>query len=234
MTPVLLLLPGMLNDARVWAPVRAALGDAAEIRIADATRDATIPEIAARAWAQVADVPPERRLVIAGFSMGGYVAFEMLRAPARRVDALALVDTSARADTDEGRALREKAIAAIERDHAKFIDGLAKFTTHATFQADAAAFEAMRTMMREAGPETAIRQNRAVMARRDSREFARTLALQTLVLVGADDRVTPPALAEELAALIPGAVLERLPDCGHMAPLEQAQRVAAALRSLLQ
>lgn len=234
MMPVLLLLPGMLNDARVWAPVRELLRDEAEIRIADATRDATIPEIAARAWAQVADVAPDCRLVVAGFSMGGYIAFEMLRAPARRVDALALIDTSARADTPEGQAVREKAIAAIERDHAKFIDGLAKFTTHARFQADAAAFDAMRTMMFEAGAGTAIRQNRAVMARRDARDFARTLALPTRVLVGADDRVTPPELAEELAGLIPGAVLERLPDCGHMAPLEQAQRVAAALRTLLQ
>lgn len=234
MTPVLLLLPGMLNDARVWAPVRAALGDAAEVRVAETTLDATIPEIAARAWAQLADVGTERRLVIAGFSMGGYIAFEMLRTPACRVDALALIDTSARADTDEGKANREKAIAAIERDHAKFIDGLAKFTTHPAFQADTAAFDAMRTMMREIGAETAIRQNRAVMARRDSRDFARTLALPTRVLVGADDRVTPPELAEELAGLIPGAVLERLPDCGHMAPLEQAQRVATALRTLLQ
>jgi pimeloyl-ACP methyl ester carboxylesterase len=234
MTPVLLLLPGMLNDARVWAPVRAALGDAAEVRVAETTLDATIPEIAARASAQLADVSPERRLVIAGFSMGGYIAFEMLRATARRVDALALIDTSARADTDEGKANREKAIAAIERDHAKFIDGLAKFTTHPNFQADAAAFGAMRTMMREAGAATAIRQNRAVMARRDQRDFARTLTMPTRVLVGADDRVTPPELAEELAGLIPGAVLERLPDCGHMAPLEQAQRVADVLRTLLQ
>jgi pimeloyl-ACP methyl ester carboxylesterase len=234
MTPVLLLLPGMLNDARVWAPVREALGDAAEVRVAEMRLDATIAAMAARAWAQVGDVGPARRLVIAGFSMGGYVALEMLNTPQRRVDALALVDTSARADTPEGHAVREKAIAAIERDYARFVDGLVKFTTHTTFQADAAALEALKVMKRDIGAETAIRQNRAVMARRDQRDFVRTIALPTLVLVGAEDRVTPPELSEELARLILDAWLERLPECGHMAPLEQPQRVAAALRSLLQ
>jgi pimeloyl-ACP methyl ester carboxylesterase len=234
MKPVLLLLPGMLNDARVWAPVQAALGDAAEIRIADVTVDTTIPQMAARAWAQVADVSPERRLVVAGFSMGGYVALEMLSAPSRRVDALALIDTSARPDTPETLVVREKTIAAIERDYPKFIDGLVKFTTHTSYQADAAAMEALRAMKRDVGAATAIAQNRAVMARRDQRAFVPGLALPTVVMVGDEDRVTPPALAEELAGLIPGARLVRITDSGHMAPLEQPRQVADALRSLLQ
>jgi pimeloyl-ACP methyl ester carboxylesterase len=234
MKPVLLLLPGMLNDARVWAPVQAELGDAAEIRIADMTLDATVPQMAARAWSQVADLAPERRFVLAGFSMGGYAALDMLHAPARRVDGLALIDTSARPDTPEGLAIREKTIAAIERDYPKFVDGLVKFTTHTSFQADAAALEALRAMKRDVGAATAIAQNRAVMTRRDQRDFVRTLALPTVVVVGAEDRVTPPALAEELAGLIPGARLVRIPDSGHMAPLEQPRQVAAALRSLLQ
>lgn len=234
MRPVLLLLPGMLNDARVWAPVQAVLGDVAEVHIADMTRDATIPEIAARAWSQIAGVASERPLVIAGFSMGGYTALEMLHAPARRVDALALIDTSARPDTPEGLVVREKTIAAIERDYPKFIDGLVKFTTHTGFQADAVAMEALRAMKRDVGAATAIAQNRAVMVRRDQRAFVQTLALPTVVMVGSKDRVTPPALAEELAGLIPGARLVRISDSGHMAPLEQPQQVATALRSLLQ
>lgn len=233
MRPVLLLLPGMLNDARVWQPVVAALGDAAEIRIADMTGGASMQDLARSAWSLLADLAPERRLVVAGFSMGGYAALEMLAAPARRVDALALIDTSARPESPESRAVREKTIVAIERDFAKVVEGLLGFATHASFQADAAAMDALRTMMRAVGAVAAIRQNRAIMARSDHRALTRSLALPTVVVVGDTDRITPPELADELAALIPRARLERLPDCGHMAPLERPQQVAAALRTLL-
>lgn len=233
MKPLLLLIPGMLNDARVWDAVRAELGDSAEFRVADVQRDTSIAGMAQRAWTQTHDVAAERRFVIAGFSMGGYVAQQMLAEPSRRVDALALVSTSGRAESPEAAALREKTIAATARDFARVVEGFIGFGTHPSFQADAAAVQALRTMLLATGSETAIRQHRAILERADCRAQLPHWRLPTCVLVGDEDRVTPPALAEELAALIPAARLERLPECGHMAPLEQPRRVAAALRALL-
>jgi pimeloyl-ACP methyl ester carboxylesterase len=233
MKPVLLMLPGMLNDERIWAPVMARLGEAAELRVADLTTGVDVPAMAAQCWALLDDVPAGRPLVLAGFSMGGYVALQMLAHPARRVQALALVSTSARPESPEAAALREKTIAAIGRDFGKVIDNLSLHGTADAFQADAAALAHLRELMRAVGPEAAERQNRAVMSRADQREMVRGLQLRCAVVVGEDDRITPPALSEELAALIPGARLTRLPSCGHMAPIEQPDAVADALRSLL-
>ena len=233
MKPVLLLLHGMLNDQRIWAPVAAALADVADVRVPNLHAHESIAQMADAGWALLADIGPQRRLVIGGFSMGGYVALQMLAEPARRVQALALVCTSARPESDEGRVMREKTIAALERDFAKVVDDILLRGTAPAFQANAAALAALRAQMIDVGAPTAIRQVRAIMGRADQREMVRALQLQASVLTGDDDRIVAPALAEELASSIPGAALERLPDCGHMAPLEQTHRVAAALRRLL-
>jgi pimeloyl-ACP methyl ester carboxylesterase len=227
MKPLLLLIPGMLNDARIWAAVAPALADRAETCVADVTRGESIAAMAEAAWRQLAGLAPERPLVIAGYSMGGYVALQMLAAPARPVQALALLASSARPESPEGAALREKTIAAIGRDFPRVVDGILAFGAHAGFDGRAA-----RAMMIDVGAEAAIRQNRAVLGRADQRASAQALRLPTLVMVGADDRITPPALAEELAGLIPDARRVVVPDCGHLLPLERPAAVIAALREL--
>ena len=201
--------------------------------MADVATGDTIPAIAASAWALLQDVPVTQRLVIAGFSMGGYVALQMLAAPTRRVDALALVSTSARPESREGMGVREQTIAAMADDFATVVDGILSFGTHAHFRADEAAVDSLRTMMLSVGADAGMRQTRAIMRRADHRPTAQRLAVPTLVMVGGSDRVTPPELCDELCALMPHATAEHLPDCGHMAPLEQAQRVADALLRLL-
>ena len=185
--PQLLLIPGMLNDERVWAPVQAALGDAAEVRIADVLTGTSIAEMAASAWALLRDTPASQRLVIAGFSMGGYVALQMLAAPQRRVDALALVGTSAGPEEPEGAAMREKTIAAIGRDFGRVVDGIITFGTHASYRMDATAVAHLRQIMLDVGADAAVRQNRAIMARADQRGLARSLNMPCLVMVGDDD-----------------------------------------------
>ena len=177
-------------------------------------------------------MPATQRLVIAGFSMGGYVALQMLAAPQRRVDGLALVSTSARPESAEGMLVREKTVAAMGRDFAKVVDGILTFSTHANYRADAAAAESLRTMMLGVGAEAGMRQTRAIMQRADQRETAHRLTLPVLVMVGDTDRITPPELSRELAALMPHARFEQLAECGHMAPLEHPRRVADALRAL--
>lgn len=233
MKPVLLLLPGMLNDVRVWGGVAAALGDAAEIRIPDFTTQDTLAAMARDAWALVADVPASRPLVLAGFSMGGYVAMAMLANPVRAVQGLALLDTNGRPESPEGAAQREKTIAAIERRFPAVVDGIATFGTHADSQGDVRLMETLRQMMLDVGGPTAIRQNRAIASRADHRAVLQALRLPVRVVCGRADRVTPPELAQELAAGIPGAELVWIENAGHMAPMERPADVAAAIKPLL-
>ena len=232
--PLMLLIPGMLNDERVWAPVSQALGDIAEVHMADVRTGASIAEMAASAWAMLSSVPAAQRLVVAGFSMGGYVALQMLAAPQRRVDALALVATSAGPEEPEGAVMREKTITAIGRDFGRVVDGIITIGTHASYRADAAAVAHLRQIMLDVGADAAVRQNRAIMARADQRGRLRNLNMPCLVMVGDDDRIRPPAMSEEIASLIPHARFEKVTDCGHMLPLEKPQALATALRQLLE
>lgn len=233
MKPTLLLIPGMLNTSRIWGRVTPLLQDHADVRIAHVQTQSSIAEMARDAWACVADVPPSQPLVICGFSMGGYIAIEMLAVYARPIRATAFLDTSCRPESTEGIAAREKTIAAIEHNFEKVIAGMAQFGTHADSQADPALMDEILSLLREVGTETAIRQIRAIMGRADHRDLLARLQMPALVMCGRDDKITPSALSEELAALIPGARLEWIERAGHMTPLEQPERVAAVLKTLL-
>ena len=233
MKPVLLLIPGMLNTTDVWRGVAAELEGSAVVRVVDVTTQSSIEDMARDAAAVVADVPAGTRLVVAGHSMGGYVAIEMLTHAGRRPDAIALLSTSGRPESDEARANREKTIAAMERDYERVVQGIASFGTSKTSRADEPLMQAIVGMLRGVGPEVAVRQNRASAARADRRATLASLAIPALVVCGSEDRVIPLPLSEELAALIPGARLEVIDAAGHMIALESAQRLAALLRTLL-
>lgn len=235
MKPVLLLIPGMLNTASVWREVVPLLASRFDVRIADVQTQSSIAEMARDAWARVADtregvgVP----LHVCGFSMGGFVAIEMIAGHDRRVDGLVLLDTSARPESPESAALREKTIAAITRDFDKVIAGVAQFGTDEARHEDASWMAALRASLREVGPETAIRQNRAIVDRADHRKALADLRIPVRVVCGRSDRITPPELSRELATLIPSAELEWIEGAGHMTPLEAPAQVAAAIAALL-
>lgn len=230
MKPVLLLIPGMLNDARVWQPVSDALSGMADVRVADVSEGPDIPALGARAWAQLADVPSSTPLVIAGFSMGGYVAIDMMARPARAVQGLALLSTSARPESPDSASLREKTMAAMQSNFPKVVEGILQWNTH---QASVEQQALMRQMMLEVGPEVAVRQMRAIMARADHRPWLAQLQLPVRVLCGRHDRVTPPELSQELAATVPNAQLHLIDDSGHMLPLERTAEVVTHLQALL-
>lgn len=236
MKPVLLLIPGMFNTTAVWDPVVAALNthaDAPDIRIADVLTQETINAMADDAWSLVSDLPAGTPLVVCGFSMGGYVALDLLAAHPGRVHGLAMVDSSAAVETPESTVLREKTITALGRNFERTVEGIIPFSLHPDSLQDAALVGGMRTMMHAVGAAAAIRQTRAVIGRNDHRPLLATLCLPTLIVCGREDKVTPPAASEELLRLLPHAQLAWIDNAGHQTPLEQAPTVARHLLALI-
>ncbi|MEY4266654.1 MAG: hypothetical protein RIS90_1189 [Pseudomonadota bacterium] len=232
MKPVLLLIPGMLNTGAIWDAVRADLEPMLDVRIADVLTQDSISAMAADAWALVADLPAHASLTVCGFSMGGYVAIELLARHRDRVQAVALIDSAAAIETAETLPLREKTIGAFERNFARTIEGIIPFSLHPDNLANTAWVDGMRRMMHEVGAATAIRQTRAVMARADHRPMLASLTQPVLVVCGREDKVTPPPLSQELADLIPTAELVWLDQAGHQTPIEQAPALAQRLLRL--
>ena len=238
MRPVLLLIPGMLNTARIWSRVTPLLQDQADIRIANVTTQTRIADMARDTWALVADVPAAQKLVLGGFSMGGYVVLELIGTylisnyPSRTW-ATALINTSARAETADGMLARDKTIQAAERDFERVMQGIAQFGFHKDHHPDAALMAETLSIMREAGLQAAVRQLHAIKARADQRALLPRIQARALVVSSRGDAVVPPAMSEEMAALLPNATLEWLEPAGHMTPLEQPAALANLLRTLL-
>ncbi|MGE4243794.1 alpha/beta fold hydrolase [Ramlibacter sp.] len=230
MKATLLLVPGILNDERLWDAVAPQLESLADVRRAPAPSQDSIAAMADAAWRLLDDLPADAPVVLGGFSLGGYVAIEMLSRPARAVRGVALMSTSGRPESPEAHAAREKSIAAMRKDFSRVLDGILQFGTH---EATRGLLLELKDMMLRVGAETAIRQNRAAQGRGDHRAMLAKLDLPVTVVCGRQDRITPPALSEELAALVPGARLQWVDGCGHMLPAERPDALADALRPLL-
>lgn len=226
--PSLLLLPGLLCDARLWRDQVAALAPLATPVVADLTLDDRIEAMAARALAAV-DGP----FALAGLSMGGYVALEIMRQAPGRVTRLALLDTGARADTDEQKRRRRGLISLSRSGQFRGVTPrLLPSLIHPSRLDGPIAAEVME-MAERVGKDAFLRQQEAIMHRIDSRPHLARIAVPTLVGVGADDALTPPPLAAEMAALIPGARLRHFIDAGHLPTMETPEAVNAALAAWL-
>jgi pimeloyl-ACP methyl ester carboxylesterase len=226
--PDLVLLPGLTNDARVWRGTIDALRDAATVDVGDVSGHATMTALAANVLARA-----PARFALAGLSMGGYCALEILRQAPDRVIALALVDTSARPDTAESRANREKQIEQSRTDYAALVEELLRKWVHPSRLDDPAVADVVRAMATDCGADVFARQQQAIMSRADSRPLLSSIRCPAVVICGRDDALMPLAIHEELAQGIPGATLAVVDDCGHLAPLERPAEVAGAIRSLL-
>jgi pimeloyl-ACP methyl ester carboxylesterase len=225
----LLLLPGLLCDAALYAPQTTALADIAAPIVGDLTRHDSIADMAA---AMLAEMPEYFSLV--GLSMGGYVAQEIMRRAPHRVGRLALLDTSARPDTEERHARRRGLIELVGKGHFKGVTPqLMPLLIARDRLADQPLVDTVMGMAERVGRDAFLRQQRAIMGRKDSRPDLERIACPTLVLCGRDDLLTPLPLHQEMAAAIPGAELVVVEDCGHLSTLERPEAVNAALRAWL-
>jgi pimeloyl-ACP methyl ester carboxylesterase len=221
----LLLVPGLLASARLYAPQLPELWRCGPVTVADHTRDDTLAGIAARI---LANAPP--RFALVGLSMGGYISFEILRQAGQRVARLALLDTSARPDTAEQSAAR-RAQVALAAD-GRLAEVVASQFVRAVFhghRADARLRQLCDEMAGDVGAEAFARQQKAIIGRPDSRPDLGQIRCPTLVLVGEGDELTPPPLAQEIAAGIAGAQLVTVAESGHLSTLEQPAVVTRAL-----
>jgi pimeloyl-ACP methyl ester carboxylesterase len=229
MSEPLVLIPGLTCTAELYAPQWARLGVDRSATVAEHRLDDSLQGIVERL---LAAAPP--RFALCGLSMGGYIAFEVMRRAPERVSRLALLDTSAKPATPETNALRTEMIALAEQGQFEHVMAMMWLRLVAPARReDRALRDIVRRMASETGPEAFVRQQRAIMGRPDSRPGLGAVAVPTLVLVGAEDILTPVREAEEIAAAIPAATLVTIPGCGHLATLESPDTVTDALERWL-
>ena len=223
--------PGLLCDPRLWAPQLEGLGGKIEPWVADFTRDDSISGMASRALAEC----PFPKFSLAGLSMGGYVALEVMRQAPERVTRLALLDTQARGDSVEAR---ERRLALMEMaKQGEFLgvsDRLMPLFLHPSRLNDARLTNLCKDMAKAVGKEAFLRQQKAIMERVDSVSSLAAIRGPTLVLCGENDLLTPLDRHEEIAQGIAGSKLVVIPGCGHMATIETPEVVNRALSAWLE
>lgn len=171
--------------------------------------------------------------VLGGFSMGGYVLFRYLARHADRVKALLLLDTRADADTPDGRQRRYDGIARIEKEGpAGYLDDFVKLVVSVkTLQSRPDVIRGLRDQVEKVRPATLAGALRAMAERPDSTPLLPTIRVPTLIVVGEDDKPTPPEGARRMHAAIAGSQFVLIPEAGHVSNLEQPERFNAALAS---
>ncbi len=224
-----LLLPGLLDDKAMWRHQIDGLSDIANPIALDLVNHDSISESAEWVLSQAPDT-----FALAGFSMGGYVAFEIMRRAPERVSRLALIDTSARPDTPERATERKTLIARAEAGHyADMVDEVIPKVLHPSRADDHELVNAIREMAMRIGADAYIRQQKLIMSRPDSRNDLAGIVCPSIVVCGREDTLTPPGLSDEMAEGIPVADLFLVDECNHYAPMEQPTVVTDILRQWL-
>lgn len=228
MTP-LVLLPGMMCDARLYGPQIAALSGRVPIHLAPITAFDTVAALAAGV---LETAPPS--FALAGLSMGGIVAMEIVRQAPERVSRLALLDTNPRAELEEVRQRREPQIAAVRAGGLQTImrDELKpNYLANGPLRQD--VLDMCMTMALDLGPDVFERQSRALQARPDQQETLKSVGVPTLILMGREDRLCPLDRHELMNDLVAGSELKIIGGAGHLPTLEQPEAVNAAFKTWL-
>jgi pimeloyl-ACP methyl ester carboxylesterase len=232
--PTLLLLPGLMCDASVWAPQIDALSLFARCHVVDYGIRNSLPAMAR----QVLDEAPAQRFALAGHSMGGRVALEVLRLAPERISHLALLDTgthplSAGEAGDKERAGR---LALLAQAQAHGMRAMGSQWLRGMVPAaliDTPLYEGMLAMVERSSPVQFAAQIEALLNRPDAAGLLSSVSCPTLVLTGRYDSWSPPEQHRQMAQAIPGSLLCIVEECGHMSTLEQPLAVNAALTTWL-
>lgn len=227
LTPVL-FLPGLLCDATLWRAQIDDLADVAAPMVADLTLDDSVAAMAART---LAAAPP--RFSLAALSMGGYVAFEIMRQAPERVTRLALIATSAAPDDAARAAERRAGMASLKIG--RFVGVTARLLPQLIHpsRVEGETGETVRAMAERVGGDAFLRQQQAILTRPDSRPTLATIAVPTIVAVGDGDLLTPPAASQAIHAGIAGSTLHVFERCGHLPAMELPDETSALLRGWL-
>ena len=226
----LLLLPGLICDDRLWAAQVEALADHDPVAVPGYPGARSL---AAMAELSLARAPPTFSL--AGHSMGGRVALEILRMAPERVERLALLDTGVHPPS-EGEAAKRRALLEVARTQGieAMVDLWLPPMVHPDRRGDAAFMAPLRAMAAAGGAERYADQITAMIDRPDPLPLLPLIHCPTLIGVGRQDEWSPVAQNREIAAAIKSADFAIFEDCGHMAPVEAPDQVSAALRRWLE
>lgn len=222
----LVLIPGTLCDGALWRHQVDHLGDIADVTVADHTRHDSMEAIAR----SILDEAPSR-FALAGLSMGGFIALEIMRQAHKRVSRLALFDTTARADTAEQAQRRRDFVALVQRGNFKGVTPrMLPLFVHPERLKDESFCRTITAMGERVGAEAYLRQQNANLTRADHRPMLAAIACPTLVVCGRQDQLIPLDQSEEIARGIPNATLVVIEDCGHLPTMECPQASTALLR----
>lgn len=225
----LVLIPGLLCTSELYAPQLGGLNDIARMQVADHAAAASMTDIAAAILARA-----PLKFALCGLSMGGYLAFEIMRRAPERVTRLALLNTAAKPDTPDRSADR---FARVARAEAEGLLPVARSMWPHWMPAgrspDPALLEIAARMTLNTGVTHFARQQSAIAGRPDSISGLGAIRVPTLVLTGRDDQATTVADAEVIARGISESKLEVIENCAHLSTLERPDALNAALRRWL-
>lgn len=225
----LVLLPGMICDARLFGPQIAELSADTAVMVAPITQGERIEEIASG----LLHLLPQR-FALAGLGMGGIVAMELLRRAPERITRLALMDTSSHAETPQDAAMREPKIVAARSG--RLLDVMREemkpgYLAPGPHQRP--VLDLVMDMAEVLGSEVFVRQSRALQRRRDQQGILSKIKVPALVLCGAHDALYPVKRHQFMADLIPNAVLRVMQGSGHLPTLEEPDATTYELRRWL-
>ena len=225
----LLLIPGLLCDDALWRPQINALKSLVDCQVQDSTQYDRIDAIARSI---LVAAPPQ--FALAGLSMGGYVALEIMRQAPDRVLKLCLIDTSARADTPEQSERRRLLLAMSKQGQFKGVTPrLLPMLIHADRLNDMDLVATITAMAERVGREAFHNQQTAILNRIDSRPSLKNIRCPTQIICGRQDVLTPPEIVREIADGISGSRFEVIEDCGHLATLERSEQVSTIMKKWL-
>jgi len=228
-TTPLLLVPGLASSARIYAPVIPALWRFGPVMVANHIRDDSMAAIARRV---LSEAPP--RFALAGHSMGGYIALEIMRQAPERVLRLALINTQARPDTPEATQRRRVLMERAKRGELRAArEEMFPELVHPSRRDDSDIRRLMHEQGDDVGVEGYLRQQAAIIARVDSRPTLSAIKCPTLVMTGDADNTIPNAFSKEMAESIAGARLVILERCGHLPQPEQPEATVRVLSEWL-